>query len=188
MGSAAGSGSGPSTLGVAVAMIEHPVRVLDVLWRGRTDMQANLLSAGLPGVLWPTITLIVVADLLEDTMAGIIGFSQPGFQNVIVTLLMPVGTIAVLAALSRLRQRAPHWCPDRVACCKYGFLGGCLVSTGVQDLAGRDTCRCEFAAAGPSAGQTRRSGNRVTGCHGPVCCPPVRISALLRHGDVPGQT
>lgn len=103
LGASARSGKSASILAQGAAMLRHPLRVIDALWGSHTDIWANLVSAGLLGIFWPPITLVVVAVLIEGALTSSVEFTHPGFQYVIVTMMMSVGTVAVLVALARTR-------------------------------------------------------------------------------------
>lgn len=92
-----------SALSVLQAMIAHPGRALTMLQGTRINARANLLSNGILGVLWPPTMVLVVGVLLESAISSVTEFSAPGFQNLIITLVMPVGTVAMLSSLARGR-------------------------------------------------------------------------------------
>ncbi|HEY2578589.1 MAG TPA: hypothetical protein VGI74_19985 [Streptosporangiaceae bacterium] len=89
-------------------MASHPLRVLRTLWDKRLDIVANLAPAGPLGagmlMVLPLIALIVV----ENTLSVGYEFAAPLFQSLPIYILLPVGTVAVLARIAaRYRWAAP---------------------------------------------------------------------------------
>jgi hypothetical protein len=91
------------------AIIEHPERPLSALWTNRANVWANVSPSGVLGFLWLPVLIPSVLLLGESELGGSLGagFSQPGFQNILLTCLGAVGTVALLIRLSRTRRR-PH--------------------------------------------------------------------------------
>ncbi|HVT71270.1 MAG TPA: DUF2079 domain-containing protein [Trebonia sp.] len=82
----------------------HPFRLVQVLWDGRADIVANLAPGGLLGIGMPVILPLALAVIVPDTLSGS-HFGEPLFQNVPLYVLVPVGTVAVLAwLLARYRR------------------------------------------------------------------------------------
>jgi hypothetical protein len=84
----------------------HPWVVLRVLWDKRTDLLANLAPAGLVGVGFAAVLPLMLVVLLADTLSAGSRFAEPLFQSLPVYVLLPVGTVAVLAWLARRYRRA----------------------------------------------------------------------------------
>jgi Predicted membrane protein (DUF2079) len=85
-----------------IGAITHPLIALKALFSKAPNIWANLASPGLLGVGFiPILPLVIVALLAANLWPGDL-FSAPGFQNIPLYFLVPVGTVAVLAAL---RQR-----------------------------------------------------------------------------------
>jgi hypothetical protein len=110
---AAGSAGAPVSLAALVkGIITHPLRVLDTLWAKRVDILANLGPSGLPGVgdllVLPLVAVVVTASTLFRGvgLAKDLGLAEPSFQFLPVYLMLPVGTVAVLARLLRRRRLA----------------------------------------------------------------------------------
>ncbi len=82
----------------------HPFRVFEILWDNRIDIIANLAPGGLIGFGLPLILPFALAVIVPDVLAGQ-GFEEPIFQNVALYVLLPVGTVAVLAWLLRRHRR-----------------------------------------------------------------------------------
>jgi Predicted membrane protein (DUF2079) len=83
----------------------NPLRVMELLWAGRTDIIANLAPAGLVGFGMPLLLPLVLAVIVPGTLLGIV-FAEPVFQNVPLYVFLPVGTVAVFAWLLRRRRWA----------------------------------------------------------------------------------
>lgn len=114
---AVGSASGSISLAaLAKGIITHPLEVLRTLWLKRVDILANLAPAGLVGVgdllLLPLVLVVLLANSLFDGLK----FAEPIFQYLPVYVLLPVGTVVVLARLTRRHRTA-------------GLLLACLVIT-----------------------------------------------------------
>jgi hypothetical protein len=101
-GNGAAAGAIHGYLGIASG---HPFRLVQVLWDRRDDIIANLAPVGLLGIAAPMIMPLALVVVVPDTLSGP-GFAEPLFQNVPLYVLMPVGTIAVLAWLLRHHRRA----------------------------------------------------------------------------------
>lgn len=100
-------GNGAAAGAIHLYMAEthvNPLRVMELLWDGRTDIVANLASGGLVGIAAPMILPLALLVTVPDTLSGT-GFAEPLFQNVPIYVLLPVGTVAVLAWLLRRHQR-----------------------------------------------------------------------------------
>jgi Predicted membrane protein (DUF2079) len=85
---------------MARGIIIHPLGVLEQLWSKRSDIWANTAPSGLPGLgyLWllPMALNVVAANNLFHGLL----FAAPGFQSLPLYILLPVGTVAVLAKLT----------------------------------------------------------------------------------------
>jgi Predicted membrane protein (DUF2079) len=79
-------------------------RFVAILWDNRVDIIANMAPGGLIGFGMPLILPFALAVLVPDVLAGG-GFEEPIFQNVALYVLLPVGTVAVLAWLLRRHRR-----------------------------------------------------------------------------------
>jgi hypothetical protein len=103
---APGHTGGLSLGGLITGLASHPVAVLAKLWSKRLDLWANLGSSGLLGLgfaeLLPVSAVVIVSNNL---FRGFL-FSEPLFQSLPLYVLMPVGTVAVLAWLTRWRRAA----------------------------------------------------------------------------------
>jgi Predicted membrane protein (DUF2079) len=94
------------SLGAMVrGILLHPLRALRKLADHTPDVWANLAPSGLLGAGWvwlmPVALSVVVAnDLFPNWL-----FAAPGFQSLPLYILMPVGTVAVLAAVARRHRR-----------------------------------------------------------------------------------
>ncbi len=98
----------PGSIGLkqlVVGVLEHPQRVLSTLWSRRVDLYADLGPAGLLGLASPWVAVACLLVLLENGLNANLGFVAPQFQSALVFVLLPVGTVGVLAALGRRRPR-----------------------------------------------------------------------------------
>jgi hypothetical protein len=91
--------------GYLAAASGHPLVIVQALWDERADMIANLAPGGLLGIGAPMIMPLALVVLIPDTLAGT-QFAEPLFQSVPLYVLLPVGTVAVLAWLLRRHRRA----------------------------------------------------------------------------------
>jgi hypothetical protein len=82
----------------------HPFRVVELLWNERTDIFANLTPGGLIGISMPLILPFALVVVIPDTLFGSM-FAEPIFQNVPLYVLLPVGTVSVLAWLLARHRR-----------------------------------------------------------------------------------
>ncbi|HLG93090.1 MAG TPA: DUF2079 domain-containing protein, partial [Acidimicrobiales bacterium] len=109
---ATGGPTAPARLGLgqlAAGVLRHPQRVAQVVWARRLDVYAALGPAGVVGVASPWALPAAALVLAENALNRYLGFLVPGFQDLLVFLLVPVGTVAVLAALARRRRRWVAW-------------------------------------------------------------------------------
>ena len=86
-------------------IVLHPGGVVAELWSKHRDIWATVAPSGLLGFgftwLMPLSVIVVVANNL---FVGWL-FAAPGFQGLPLYILLPVGTVAVLAWLARRHQR-----------------------------------------------------------------------------------
>lgn len=86
---------------LATGLATHPVAVAAKMWVKRVDIWANLGASGLLGALFlPLLPLTAVVMVSNDLFRGFL-FSEPLFQSLPVYVLLPAGTVAVLAVLAR---------------------------------------------------------------------------------------
>ncbi|MHB8498559.1 MAG: DUF2079 domain-containing protein [Acidimicrobiales bacterium] len=95
-----------SLVGLATGVAGHPGRVVSVLWNRRLDLYAAVSAGGLVGVLSPWVVVAAVLVLLENGLNQYLGFVAPSFQDSLLYVLIPVGTVDVLV---RLARRRPRW-------------------------------------------------------------------------------
>ncbi|MGC8463982.1 MAG: DUF2079 domain-containing protein [Acidimicrobiales bacterium] len=94
----------PTSIGLkqlVVGVLEHPQRVLSALWSRRVDLYADVGPAGMLGLAFPWVAVTCVLVLLENGLYRSVLFVAPGFQSLPGYVLLPVGTVAVLAAVGR---------------------------------------------------------------------------------------
>ena len=83
----------------------HPAAVLAKMWSKRVDIWANLGASGLLGVAFlPLLPIMAVILVSNDLFRGFL-FSEPLFQSLPIYVLLPAGTVAVLAWLARRWRR-----------------------------------------------------------------------------------
>jgi Predicted membrane protein (DUF2079) len=100
------SGANLTTAQMIKGIALHPHRMLAVLWEKRTDIVAALLPGGLLGIAWRPLLPLITLGLLQSILSAGWRFAQPSFQLLPVYVLVPIGTVAVLAALAARRRRA----------------------------------------------------------------------------------
>jgi hypothetical protein len=79
--------------------------VLRALWAKRVDVLANLAPAGLLGLGYLRLLPLMLVVLLANTLSSGARFAEPLFQTLPVYLLLPVGSVAVLAWLAARYRR-----------------------------------------------------------------------------------
>jgi hypothetical protein len=104
---AVGSGPVPPD-GITASMLikgilEHPARDLSVLWSHKANFWGSLSPAGLLGLIWLPVTLPVLLVLGEGGLGNgaLLGFENPGFQNIALAPMVALGTVAILTVLWR---------------------------------------------------------------------------------------
>lgn len=106
---AAGAGAASSAqidiLQILLGIVRHPREVATMFLRRWLDVYATLGPSGLIGVFSPGVWLAVLVVLLENSLNRYLLYLVPGFQDVLIYVLVPVGTVDVLA---RLRRRVPR--------------------------------------------------------------------------------
>ncbi len=98
----------PGSIGLkqlVVGVLEHPQRVLSTLWSRRVDLYADVGPGGVLGLASPWVAVACLLVLVENGLNAYLGFVAPAFQSALVFVVLPVGTIGVLAALGRRRPR-----------------------------------------------------------------------------------
>jgi hypothetical protein len=100
-----GNSANSFVLGYLKIASDNPFKPLETLWDLRADIIANVAPAGLLGIGVPLIAPLALGVVIPNTLTGL-QFGEPLFQSVPVYLLLPVGTVAVLAWLLQRRRRA----------------------------------------------------------------------------------
>jgi uncharacterized membrane protein len=94
------------TMGTLIkGVLTHPLSALRTLASKTTDMWANLAPPGFLGICFVALLPVIVIVLLANNLWPGLLFSAPGFQNFPLYMLMPAGTVGVLAWLHQ-RHRA----------------------------------------------------------------------------------
>ncbi len=91
---------------IAAGTLGHPGRAVGILWSRRLDIYAQLAPAGLIGILSPWAAVTAAVALLENGLNHYVLFIVPGFQDIILYVLLALGTVDVLV---RLARRRPRW-------------------------------------------------------------------------------
>lgn len=94
----------PSKFGVVQlvdGIARNPTRAIAMLWSRRLDIYAVLSSGSLIGLfsVWTVIPVLLI--LIENGLNVRVLFIVPGYQDALLFVLLPVGSIAVLSSLSR---------------------------------------------------------------------------------------
>jgi hypothetical protein len=92
--------------GLMWGLATHPVAVLAKLWSKRLDLWANLASSGGVGVGFAELLPVIGVVVLSNNLFRGFLFSEPLFQSLPIYVLLPVGTVGVLAWISRRHRRA----------------------------------------------------------------------------------
>jgi hypothetical protein len=79
----------------------HPGELLRVLWSKRTDLVANLAPPGLLGLGFAAVLPLMLVVILANTLSAGSRFAEPLFQSLPVYVMLPAGTVAVLAWVAR---------------------------------------------------------------------------------------
>ena len=82
-------------------ILAHPAHIMEALWQKRADVNAALLPGGAIGILLPAPASADHRGLLSAILSAGWRFAQPLFQILPVYVLVPLGTVAALAWLSR---------------------------------------------------------------------------------------
>ncbi len=98
-------GSSPGLAQISSSIISHPARVAGILWSRGLDLYASVAAGGLIGILSPWVVVVTVVTLLENGLNHYLGFLTPGFQEFLLLVLVPVGSVDILARVARLRPR-----------------------------------------------------------------------------------
>ena len=90
---------------MAKGIVLHPGAAAQQLWAKRPDIWANLAPGGLLGVgyVW-LLPMALNVEVANNLFVGWL-FAAPGFQSLPMYVLLPVGTIAVLARIARRYRR-----------------------------------------------------------------------------------
>ncbi len=105
----AGPGAASPSLGqMAWGAVTHASRPLGQIWSNRLDFWANLLPAGLLGVLNPWALGVTVVVLVPDFLWTNHLMAQPSFQNYPVYPFVTLGSVLVLARLGRKHAPLRH--------------------------------------------------------------------------------
>jgi hypothetical protein len=100
------SGASLTTGQMVRGIAAHPQRIAVVLWEKRADVTAALLPGGLLGIAWRPLLPLITVGLLQSILSAGWRFAQPSFQLLPVYVLVPAGTVAVLAGLAARRRAA----------------------------------------------------------------------------------
>jgi Predicted membrane protein (DUF2079) len=102
------TGKGSITYSALIkAALRRPWDVFTALWVNHSNLWANVSAAGLLGLIWMPILIPSLAVLGQGGFFQ--GASLPGFQNILVGGLVPVGTVAVCSMLASRLGRRRRW-------------------------------------------------------------------------------
>jgi hypothetical protein len=87
--------------GLIRGIVTHSGHTLHVLWNKRGNTWQNVASGGLLGVLFGWALPVTLVVLVTNDLSYGPTFNQPGFQSVLLYILVPAGTVGVLAWLAR---------------------------------------------------------------------------------------
>lgn len=92
--------------GLVSGVLTHPMHAVRVLWARRVDIYADVSSGGLLGVVLPWVLVPTLVAVLEGALYSkrYPGFIAPGYQVALLFVLVPVGTVWVLAVIGRRRS------------------------------------------------------------------------------------
>jgi Predicted membrane protein (DUF2079) len=91
--------------GLLKGLAAHPLSIPETLWSKRADMIANLAPGGLIGLGAPLLLPLLLVVTLTNTLSIGYHFAEPLFQSIPIYMLMPVGTVIVLAWILRRHRR-----------------------------------------------------------------------------------
>ena len=98
----------PAQLGlfeIVKGIVLHPGRLISVLWSRRLDVYAILVPSGLIGLLSPWALVGSALVVIESGLNRNSGFIAPSFQDLLLFVVLPIGTVQVLAMLGRRHRR-----------------------------------------------------------------------------------
>lgn len=98
----------PASAGLMTLMLHvasHPFKVLSVLWGHVSDIWANLAPGGLIGLANPWALGFALPSLLANNLIRGNLFAQPVFQNVLLYVIVPLGSVFALVWLYQRRRR-----------------------------------------------------------------------------------
>jgi hypothetical protein len=102
-------------------ILAHPLRILEALWQKRADINAALLPGGAVGILFRPLLPVITVGLLSAILSAGWRFAQPLFQMLPVYVLLPLGTVAILAWLGRRQRRIALACAALLAAQALGW-------------------------------------------------------------------
>lgn len=102
---AGAAGSQLTAGGLVKGLARHPLSLVRALWAKRVDVLANLVPAGLLGLGYLRLLPLMLVVLLANTLSSGARFAEPLFQTLPVYVLLPVGSVAVLAWLAARHRR-----------------------------------------------------------------------------------
>jgi predicted membrane protein DUF2079 len=96
-----------ATLGIGAlitGILTHPWIVVRIMAAKAADIWANLAPSGLLGACYVPLMPIAIIVLLESHLSPGLLFAEPGLQNHALYIIVPVGTVAILAWLRQRHQ------------------------------------------------------------------------------------
>lgn len=94
-----------TTAELAKGIATHPLVLFQAMWDKRVDILANLAPSGFLGIGFPVVLPLTLVVLLANTLSMGYRFAEPIFQALPIYILVPVGTVGVLAWIRRRNRR-----------------------------------------------------------------------------------
>lgn len=91
------AGSMPSATTLVKGVLTHPLVTLQTMASKGGDILANLAPSGFVGLFFVPVLPVVAIVLLANNLYPGLLFAAPGFQSLPIYILLPVGTVGVLA-------------------------------------------------------------------------------------------
>jgi Predicted membrane protein (DUF2079) len=110
-----------STGQMARGILSHPLHIAEALWQKRVDVNAALLPGGAIGILYRPLLPLITVGLLSAILSAGWRFAQPLFQMLPVYVLVPLGTVAILAWVARRNSRIALVCAALLAAQAVGW-------------------------------------------------------------------
>jgi len=94
-----------STFSLLARVGAHPGSVLDAILSHLRNDYANIAPDGIIGVFFPLLIGMTALQLLTVDLVSGQSFAQPSFQNIVVYVFVPLGTVFFLLWIARSRRQ-----------------------------------------------------------------------------------